>query len=97
MIRPLLVVVPMLALAACSGDRELRCESTDRYQSARSVQPVRVPDDLSVPDESGALLIFNVSGADELDRILAADPYYSHPAVHIGRRQEWSPIVGSPA
>ena len=49
------------------------------------------------PDESGALLIFNVSGADELDRILAADPYYSHPAVHIGRRQEWSPIVGSPA
>lgn len=57
MIRKLLVLAPLLALVGCSGDRELRCESTERYQSARSVQPVRVPDDLSVPDESGALRI----------------------------------------
>ena len=44
-------------------------------------------------DESGALLVFNVADAGELDRLLAEDPYYTHPAVHIGRRQEWSPIV----
>jgi uncharacterized lipoprotein len=57
MIRPLLVVVPLLTLVGCSGDQELRCESTERYQGARTVQPVRVPDDLSVPDESDALRI----------------------------------------
>lgn len=57
MTRRLLVLLPMLALAACSGEREIRCESTERYQSARSVQPIRVPDDLSVPDESGAFRI----------------------------------------
>jgi len=55
--RSLLVLLPALVLAACSGGRELRCESTDRYQAARSVQPIRVPDDLSVPDESDALRI----------------------------------------
>jgi len=57
MSRVLLVLLPALALAACSGESELRCESTERYQGARSVQPVRVPDDLSVPDESGAFRI----------------------------------------
>jgi len=55
--RSLLVLVPALVLAACSGERELRCESSERYQGARSVQPIRVPDDLSVPDESDALRI----------------------------------------
>lgn len=55
--RALLVLLPLAALAGCFGDRELRCESTERYQSARSVQPIRVPDDLSVPDESGSLSI----------------------------------------
>lgn len=57
MSRVLLLLLPVVALAACSGERELRCESTERYQGARSVQPIRVPDDLSVPDESGALRI----------------------------------------
>jgi hypothetical protein len=57
MIRSLLILVPVLALVGCFGDRELRCESTERFQGARSVQPVRVPDDLSVPDESEALRI----------------------------------------
>lgn len=54
MTRVLLVLLAALTLAACSGERELRCESSERYQGARSVQPIRVPDDLSVPDESSA-------------------------------------------
>lgn len=55
--RALLVLLPLAALVGCSGERELRCESTERYQGARTVQPIRVPDDLSVPDESGAFSI----------------------------------------
>jgi uncharacterized lipoprotein len=56
-VRRSVVVSVMLAsaLCGCGGDRELRCEPSDRYQSAASVPPVRVPDDLSVPDESNAL------------------------------------------
>lgn len=43
--------------AGCSRDKEttLVCETTDRYRAARSVPAVRVPDDLSVPDESDSL------------------------------------------
>jgi len=54
MMRLFVVLLPLLAVAACSGERELRCESPERYQSARSAPPIRVPDDLSVPDESNA-------------------------------------------
>jgi len=43
-------------------------------------------------DETGALLLFNVDDETELDAILAADPYYRHPAVHISRRQHWTPL-----
>lgn len=46
------------------------------------------------PDDSGALLIFNVADEDELDAVLANDPYYRHPAVHISRRQAWTPLFG---
>jgi uncharacterized protein YciI len=45
-------------------------------------------------DDSGALLLFNVADEAELDAILAADPYYRHPAVHIRRRQQWTPLFG---
>jgi hypothetical protein len=43
------------ALVGCSREETLSCESTERYSTAQSVQPVRIPDDLSPPDESGAL------------------------------------------
>jgi uncharacterized protein len=45
-------------------------------------------------DDSGALLIFDVSSESELDGILAADPYYGTPGVTVERREEWNPIVG---
>jgi uncharacterized lipoprotein len=44
-------------LAGCSGERGLTCESGERYQNSISVGPIRVPDDLSVPDESESLTI----------------------------------------
>jgi len=43
------------ALAGCSRDNELRCEPAERYSGAQSVPPVRVPEDLTVPDETDSL------------------------------------------
>ena len=43
------------AVCGCRGEAELRCEPTERYTGAASIPPVRVPDDLSVPDESNSL------------------------------------------
>jgi hypothetical protein len=44
------------------------------------------------PDESGALLIFDVSSETELDELMAADPYYSTIGVNVVRRREWAPL-----
>jgi uncharacterized lipoprotein len=44
-------------LAGCSGETELRGEDTSRYATSVSVPPLRIPDDLTVPDESDSLLI----------------------------------------
>lgn len=45
-------------------------------------------------DDSGALLVFDVE-RPELDRILAADPYYRTPGVEVAAIREWLPVVGS--
>jgi len=45
------------ALAACSGERELICNPDSDYQEADSVGQLRIPDDLSVPDETDSLRI----------------------------------------
>lgn len=45
------------------------------------------------PDDSGALLVFVVDGRDELDAIMAADPYYSAPGVTVASVQEWNPVT----
>jgi uncharacterized protein len=45
------------------------------------------------PDESGALLIFNVGSDAELDELMDADPYYTTTGVHVARRREWMPLV----
>jgi hypothetical protein len=42
-------------LCGCGGDNSLNCESSERYSGASSVTPVRVPDDLSPPDETDSL------------------------------------------
>jgi uncharacterized lipoprotein len=50
--------------AACSGERGLSCQSSARYEGASTVGPIRVPDDLSLPDESEALQVpFPPTGA----------------------------------
>jgi hypothetical protein len=43
--------------SGCSGDSQIACEPADRYAAAGSIPAVRIPDDLSPPDESGALRV----------------------------------------
>ena len=55
----LLLVLPMpalLALCGCFGGGP-RCEDSARYANSDSIAPLRIPDDLTVPDESDTLLI----------------------------------------
>ena len=42
-------------------------------------------------DESGALLVFRVETREEMDEIIAADPYYSGPGVTAALVREWTP------
>ncbi len=54
------LLIGMLAswwLSGCSGDIGLRCEDPTRYTGSGENPPVRIPDDLSAPDESQSLRI----------------------------------------
>jgi hypothetical protein len=57
-------IVSLGALAGCSSHQLARCEPTDRYTTVGSVGPVRIPDDLTPPDESDALQLPPASAAD---------------------------------
>ncbi|HLF10713.1 MAG TPA: hypothetical protein VJA26_05825 [Gammaproteobacteria bacterium] len=48
-------VVVASSLCGCSGEPQLNCEASERYSGAGSIPPVRIPDDLSPPDESNSL------------------------------------------
>ena len=48
-------IVGLAAVAGCSRQQTGPCEPEPRYSTARSVAPVRIPDDLSPPDESDAI------------------------------------------
>jgi hypothetical protein len=49
------VIVGLAAVAGCSRQEVEPCAPEARYSTARSVAPVRIPDDLSPPDESDAI------------------------------------------
>ena len=42
------------------------------------------------PDQSGAVIVYDVDTLDELDALLEQDPYYRAPGVTIVRKQPWS-------
>jgi hypothetical protein len=48
-------VVGVVAIAGCSRQETVSCVPDPRYGTARSAQPVQIPDDLSPPNESDAL------------------------------------------
>ena len=45
------------------------------------------------PDDSGALLVFVVPNRDDLDAIMAVDPYYRTPGVTVAAVHEWNPVT----
>ncbi len=47
-------------------------------------------------DESGSLLVFLVDHRDDVDAILAGDPYYSAPGVTVAVH-EWNAVIRHPA
>jgi hypothetical protein len=51
------LLVASLLAAGCAGSGRMSCESSARYASSGSIPPVRVPEDLSPPDESQSLRI----------------------------------------
>ena len=67
-------------LAGCSGGEGLRCEDPSPYAASTSIPPIRVPDDLTVPDESQSLLIPEVPSeipeAPPAEACLEAPPRY---------------------
>ena len=53
----LLGVLATSWFGSCSGGIGLRCEDPARYTDSGEIPPVRIPDDLSPPDESQSLRI----------------------------------------
>jgi uncharacterized lipoprotein len=51
------LLVCFAAVTACSRNKEMSCESNERYTNSTIIPPVRVPDDLTVPDETDSLRI----------------------------------------
>ncbi len=49
------LAVVACALSGCGRDHTVACEATERYSTAVSAPPVRIPDDLSPPDETNSL------------------------------------------
>jgi hypothetical protein len=60
----ILGLVTVGSLGGCSSHNIQRCEPTDRYTTVGSVGPVRIPDDLTPPDESDALQLPPANAAD---------------------------------
>ncbi|HEY5565800.1 MAG TPA: hypothetical protein VIM81_00960 [Gammaproteobacteria bacterium] len=84
---PRLAVTALLvvaALAGCSREGGMRCEDPAQYASSNTIPPIRVPDDLTVPDESDSLSIPDVASAETPvlpvpEECLEAPPDYFEP------------------
>ena len=63
----LLAGVALAALAGCSRGEELPCEPAERYATANSTPPLRVPDELTVPGEAEVLRIPDEPGALDIE------------------------------
>lgn len=73
-----------LQLAACSRDKTVRCSNATAYREAGSIAQLRIPDDLSVPDETESLRIpaplpAPEPGEDDADVCLDASPAFRQP------------------
>lgn len=73
-----LVVVAGVLVSACGRDKEMRCTLSLAYRDAVSGDQLRVPGDLSIPDETDALRVPGPAspgeGADSGDECLEFSP-----------------------
>ena len=79
-VRVIATALATLGLAACSSETELRCSNQTLYREAVSTGTLRIPDDLSVPDESESLSIPGVPPAVPEDAQAAAACLEESPA-----------------
>jgi uncharacterized protein YciI len=63
----------------------------ERLQSLHSDGVVKMAG--PYPDDSGAMLVFDVADQAALDELLAADPYYTTDGVTVVRTQAWAPFI----
>ncbi len=86
-------------LSGCGRDHTLACEPTERYATAISVAPVRIPDDLSPPDESDSLRLPPEAGATAaLGRpCLESPPGFYAEGAPGGTRLGNTPLRATPA
>jgi hypothetical protein len=61
---PAFAALPLLAIGGCFGGGDLRCEDVMRYGTSGTAAQIRVPEDLSLPNESEALQIPNAPPLD---------------------------------
>lgn len=79
-----MLAAALVAMAGCSREKMLVCSRSTNYLSAGSAGPIRVPDDLSVPDETEGLRIPEpLSGesaaVDNTDGCLEQSPAFTTP------------------
>jgi hypothetical protein len=77
--RTALILVAAAMLAGCRGDFGLRCENPERYMGSGEMPPVRVPDDLSVPNGTEALRVPPGEGAASAPTTSTAGPCLESP------------------
>lgn len=46
-------------------------------------------------DERGALLLFTLATREEVEALMADDPYYRAPGVEVTAVREWKPLFGA--
>jgi uncharacterized lipoprotein len=76
----LALVAAGLLAGACSRDKSVRCTVSIGYRDAASAGQLRVPEDLSLPDETDALQVPGPSspgeGAQTVDGCLENSPAF---------------------
>lgn len=76
-------------LAACGGSKRTCDDSDEPYLAARSAQLLRIPDGLSKPESSSALVIPEVKSTDSSGNgCLAEPPSYFRSAGNVARSPE---------
>ncbi len=70
------LLVAASLMAACGATR---CEKPERYAGSGELPPVRVPDDLTPPDESGSLRIPQVGTGQERRPVVRKGPCLESP------------------